>query len=216
MPWCEYPSCRCGDKVPVLWPRTANDSEVHTGMVLKFLQIGDQLELVEAWRISGGCNEVMDKDTVAAPFELLCQKQSRGLLGDIRVRLVGDPQYANAVARLDHLQYFFDQLLLGLLIHPIRSLSQRGFQAYLPGRVSQETVVARETWATITQTGAQVFLANPAVAADSFEDGIDVSTRIALSNQTQLIGEAYFHGDVAVQRNLRQFCADNRHAGDPR
>src|SRR5689334_7435857 len=76
MPWREYSCSRARVKVPILRPGTTNDSEFHTGIALEFLQVGDQLELVEARSISGGRSEVMDKNAVTAPFQLLSQKKS--------------------------------------------------------------------------------------------------------------------------------------------
>src|SRR5438477_3721949 len=132
MPWCEYPGPRCRSKVPVALPRTADDSEFHTGIVFKFVQAGDQLELVEAWRISGRCSEVMDENAIAAPFELLCQEKTRRFLGNMRLGLVGDAENRDRVARLDHVLHFLDELLLGSLVDPVRSFGQRRLQSDLP------------------------------------------------------------------------------------
>src|SRR4029077_3522327 len=114
----------------------------YTGMASKFLQVGQQLELVEAWRIRGSCSEVVDENTVAALLELLRQKKSCRFLGNIRIGLVRNAKNRNRVARADHLLYFVHQLLLGSLVYSVRSLGQRRFQSDLPSCVSQDTVVA--------------------------------------------------------------------------
>src|SRR4051794_7544812 len=102
LPWREYPGSGGRGQVPVLRPGTTNNSEFHARIFFEFLPVGDQLELVEARSISGGCRKVMDEDTVAAPLKLLRQKKSRRFLGNIRVGLVRNAKNRNYVARRCH------------------------------------------------------------------------------------------------------------------
>src|ERR1700743_192080 len=74
-PWREHPGFSCRLEVPVLRPRTADNSHSDIGVVLERLPIGDQLKLVEARRIGGGRSEVMNENAIAAPLELLREEK---------------------------------------------------------------------------------------------------------------------------------------------
>src|SRR5262249_13801931 len=75
----------------------------------------------------------------------------------------------------------------------------------------EQTIVARETWPAITQTGAQIFVTNPRVGPDRVENRVNVGFGKFLGDHPKLIGETNLHRDVAVHRNLGQLRADDRH-----
>src|SRR5215475_5790535 len=77
LPGCEDLEPLGGSQLAVPGPGTANDSELHAGILLEFLPIGDQFELAETGVVCRGCSEVMDQDAVAASFQLLRQMESR-------------------------------------------------------------------------------------------------------------------------------------------
>src|SRR5262249_8582314 len=77
--------------------------------------------------------------------------------------------------------------------------------------VREQTIVARETWPAVTQTGAQVFVTNPRVGPDRVENRVNVSLGKFLGDHPKLVGETNLHRDVAVHRNLGQLRADDRH-----
>src|SRR5262249_3108486 len=116
--------------------------------------VGNELELMQAGSIKGRRGKIVDKDAIAAPFELLSQKKSCCFLGNVSVGLISKAEDRDRVARRDHPLHLLHQLLLCSLVYPIRSLSERRLHACLPGRVRQQSVVARETGASVAQAGA--------------------------------------------------------------
>ena len=198
----------------VLGPGTADHGQLDVGALGERCRVGQVFKLDHARLNLRPGAVVVHHNLVAVALKLLRQKQARGLLGDVSIRLVGQPEHGDGVRLAHQPANALEQIRVGAVIHLVRSLGQRRVQVQLPGGVGQQPVVAREAGPAIAQARAQVFAAHAAVAADGIEDLMDVRLGKLLGNHAQLVGEADLHRHVAVEGDFGQLGADDGHAGD--